>query len=38
MLKIICSLASTPIVYKRNYLVRGDELNCREDDTIDSTL
>jgi hypothetical protein len=32
---LIRSLAPTPIVYKRNYLVRGDELNRREDDTID---
>jgi hypothetical protein len=32
---LICSLAPTPIVYKRNYLVRGDELNSQEDDTID---
>jgi hypothetical protein len=31
---LICSLAPAPIVYKRNYLVRGDELN-REDETID---
>jgi hypothetical protein len=28
-------LGATPIVYKRNYLVRGDELNMQEDDTID---
>ncbi len=28
------SLAPTPVVYKRNYLVRGDEFN-REEDTID---
>jgi EthD domain-containing protein len=27
-------LALTPIVYKRNYLVRGDELN-KEDNAID---
>jgi len=32
---LICSLAPAPIVYKRNYLVRGDELNSQEDDTID---
>jgi uncharacterized protein (TIGR02118 family) len=32
---LICSLAPPPIVYKRNYVVRGDELNRREDDTID---
>ncbi len=32
---MICSLASTPIVCQRNYLVRGDELNTQEDDTID---
>jgi uncharacterized protein (TIGR02118 family) len=31
---LVLSLASTPIVYKRNYLVRGDEFN-REEDTID---
>jgi uncharacterized protein (TIGR02118 family) len=31
---LVLSLASTPTVYKRNYLVRGDEFN-REDDTID---
>jgi len=24
---LICSLAPTPIVYKRRYLMRGDELN-----------
>jgi hypothetical protein len=30
---MICSLAPTPIVYKRNYLVRGDEFN-REGDEI----
>jgi len=30
----VLSLAPAPIVYKRNYLVRGDEFN-REDDTID---
>ncbi|MGK3965035.1 EthD domain-containing protein [Sorangium sp. So ce118] len=30
----ICGLAPTPIVYKRNYLVRGDELN-QEDAAID---
>jgi hypothetical protein len=32
---LISSLAPTPIVYKRNYLMRGDELNRQEDDTID---
>jgi hypothetical protein len=32
---MICSLAPTPIVYKRNYLVRDHELNRRQDDTID---
>lgn len=32
---LICSLAPSPIVYKRNYLVRGDDLNTQEDDTID---
>jgi hypothetical protein len=32
---LISSLAPTPIVYKRNYLVRGDELNRQEDGTID---
>lgn len=31
---LVLSLASTPTVYKRNYLVRGDEFN-REEDTID---
>jgi hypothetical protein len=31
---LICSLAPAPIVYKRNYLVRGDEINI-EDDSID---
>jgi uncharacterized protein (TIGR02118 family) len=31
---LVLSLAPTPTVYKRNYVVRGDELN-REDDTID---
>jgi hypothetical protein len=31
---LICALAPPPIVYKRNYLVKGDEFN-REDDTID---
>jgi EthD domain len=31
---LVLSLATTPTVYKRNYLVRGDEFN-REDDTID---
>jgi hypothetical protein len=28
-------LGAAPIVYKRNYLVRGDELKMQEDDTID---
>jgi EthD domain len=32
---LICSMAPTPIVYKRNYLMRGDELNTQEDDTPD---
>jgi hypothetical protein len=32
---LICSLAPTPIAYKRNYLVRNHELNRRHDDTID---
>ncbi len=27
---LICSLAPTPIVYKRNYLVRGDEFNLKD--------
>jgi uncharacterized protein (TIGR02118 family) len=31
---LVLSLVPTPTVYKRNYVVRGDELN-REDDTID---
>jgi uncharacterized protein (TIGR02118 family) len=31
---LVLSLVPTPIVYKRNYLVRGDEFN-REEDTID---
>ena len=31
---LICGLAPTPIVYKRNYLRRGDELN-KEDGSID---
>jgi hypothetical protein len=30
---VICSLAPTPPVYKRNYLMRGDEFNM-EDGTI----
>jgi hypothetical protein len=30
---LICSLAPTPPIYKRNYLIRGDEFN-REDGTI----
>jgi len=31
---LICRLAPTPSVYKRNYLLRGDELN-RGDNAID---
>jgi hypothetical protein len=31
---LVLSLADTPTVYKRNYLVRGDEFN-REDNAID---
>jgi hypothetical protein len=31
---LICSLAPTHVVYKRNSLVRGDEIN-REDESID---
>ena len=31
---LVLSLASTPTVYKRNYLVRDDEFN-REDETVD---
>ena len=31
---LVLSLAPTPPVYKRNYVVRGDEIN-KEDDTID---
>jgi uncharacterized protein (TIGR02118 family) len=31
---LVLSLAPTPLVYKRNYLVRGTEFN-REEDTID---
>jgi hypothetical protein len=31
---LICSLAPAPIVYKRRYLMRGDELN-KEDGAID---
>lgn len=31
---LVRSLAPTPLVYKRNYLVRGDDFN-REDDAID---
>jgi hypothetical protein len=31
---LVLSLAWGPIVYKRNYLTRGDDLN-REEDTID---
>jgi hypothetical protein len=33
-LPLICGLAPTPIVYKRRYLMRGDEFNL-EDDAID---
>jgi hypothetical protein len=32
---LICSLAPPPPVYKRNYLVRDDELNRQDDATID---
>jgi hypothetical protein len=32
---LICSLAPTPIVYKRNYIVRSDEFNTEEGGTID---
>lgn len=31
---LVLSLAAAPTVYKRNYVVRGDEFN-REDETID---
>jgi hypothetical protein len=31
---LVLSLAAAPTVYKRNFLVRGDEFN-REDDGID---
>ncbi len=31
---LICDLAPTPIVYKRNFLIRGDEFN-KEDGAID---
>jgi uncharacterized protein (TIGR02118 family) len=31
---LVLGLAPTPTVYKRNYLVRGDQFN-REDETID---
>jgi hypothetical protein len=31
---LVLSLAPAPLIYKRNYLVRGDEFN-REDDAID---
>ena len=31
---LVLSLAPTPTIYKRNYLVRGDEFN-REEETID---
>ena len=30
---LICDLAPTPIVYKRNFLMRGDEFN-KEDGAI----
>jgi EthD domain len=32
---LICSLAPVPTVYRRKYLLRGDELNRQEDETID---
>jgi uncharacterized protein (TIGR02118 family) len=31
---LVLSLAPAPLVYKRNYVVRGDEFN-REDDAVD---
>ena len=31
---VLSLVSATPLVYKRNYLVRGDEFN-REDETID---
>ena len=31
---LICDLTPTPLVYKRNFLMRGDKLN-KEDDAID---
>jgi hypothetical protein len=31
---LICDLAPTPIVYKRNFLMRGDQFN-KENDAID---
>src|ERR1700761_6100249 len=31
---LICSLAPAPLVYKRNYLKRGDELNLEGGDAI----
>jgi hypothetical protein len=31
---LVLSLAPAPLIYKRNYVVRGDEFN-REDDAID---
>jgi EthD domain len=31
---LVLSMAPTPTIYKRNYLVRGDEFN-REEETID---
>jgi hypothetical protein len=31
---LICELGPVPIVYKRNYLIRGDEINI-ESETID---
>jgi hypothetical protein len=32
---LIRSLAPVPLVYKRNYVVRGDQLNRQEDGTLD---
>ena len=34
LVPLICDLAPTPIVYKRNFLMRGDQIN-KEDDVID---
>jgi uncharacterized protein (TIGR02118 family) len=31
---LVCSLAPTPLVYKRSYVVRGDAFN-REDESLD---